>query len=413
MISEIMIVVLLCVILVMSISLFFILRNYPSKYRILLRRRNKQINNQNQLIRILRSEFDRRFHEQDAELTRSQLLLQLENTERKLTQEALGRTEAQNRALLYAIPDLIFRINKDGYFLDYHIGKGFKLWIPPEEVIHKKIDDVFPEDVNHLFMNAIRTVLQTNEMIIFEFHFKSSQFDYIFETRMVLSGTDEIIAIVRDVSEQKRLEEEILEVSNREQIRIGQDLHDGLGQLLTGISFLSRGLSQKLEVLQLQEETQNAEEINNLVKQAISQTRALARGLLPVFEADSLDSALNEMAINTENLFGIECKFHSKDTFIVHDNEIAMHLYRITQEAVNNALKHANPTKIQIVFYQEDDTITLKIKDNGKGFPVKIDENKGMGLKIMRIRASMIGASIYFERDDNGWTNVHCFFTQE
>ncbi len=146
-----------------------------------------------------------------------------------------------------------------------------------------------------------------------------------------------------DITESKRLEKAILEISAREQRRIGQDLHDGLGQHLTGIAFMSKVLEQKLAD-QSPREAADAAKIVKLVNEAIHKARELSRGLLPVVsDAGGLMSALEQLAAEVEDLFGISCRFECDQPVLIHDNDAAMHLYHIAQEAVNNAIKHGAP----------------------------------------------------------------------
>src|SRR6266542_2846028 len=153
-----------------------------------------------------------------------------------------------------------------------------------------------------------------------------------------------------DVTERKRLEKEILEISNREQQRIGQDLHDGLSQQLAGIELMCEVLQQKLAA-KSKAEAGRVSEIARHVREAITHTRNLARGLSPVqLDANGLMSALQELAVNVEKMFKIECRFQCDEPILVQNNEAVTHLYRIAQEAINNAIKHGKANRIIITF---------------------------------------------------------------
>ena len=157
-----------------------------------------------------------------------------------------------------------------------------------------------------------------------------------------------IIATGIDITERKHLEKAILEVSGREQRRIGQDLHDGLGQHLTGIAFMSKVQEQKLMEKSLPE-AGDAAKIVKLVNEAIYKTRELARGLLPVVsDAHGLMSALQQWAGEVEDLFGVSCRFECFAPVLIHDDTVATHLYYIAREAVNNAIKHGHASQIVI-----------------------------------------------------------------
>jgi PAS domain S-box-containing protein len=202
------------------------------------------------------------------------------------------------------------------------------------------------------------------------------------------------LVIFRDITERKRLEREILEISDRERQRIGQDLHDGLCQQLAGIELMSQVLEQKLGS-RSRGAAGRAGEISQHVRNAIAQTRSLARGLSPVtLDSEGLVSALQELAANTERIFGVFCRFEHGDPVRVADLATATHLYRIAQEAVSNATKHGKATVITIQLRQLGDQLVLEISDNGAGLPATGGAGRGMGLRIMRYRAGIIGGSV-------------------
>jgi PAS domain S-box-containing protein len=219
-----------------------------------------------------------------------------------------------------------------------------------------------------------------------------------------------IIATGIDVTEHKRLEGAVLEVSNSEQRRIGQDLHDGLGQHLTGIAFLSKTLQQKLAD-KLQPEAADAAKIVSLVNEAIRKTRELARGLQPVL-SDSLGlmSALQHWAGEVEDLFHINCRLESDNPILIHNATTANHLYRIAQEAVHNAIKHGKARNITIGLMEVIGRGILSIRDDGSGIIDTDGHKEGMGLHIMRYRAGMIGGALEIARCGESGTLVTCIF---
>ncbi|HEX4019748.1 MAG TPA: PAS domain S-box protein [Acidobacteriaceae bacterium] len=219
-----------------------------------------------------------------------------------------------------------------------------------------------------------------------------------------------IIATGIDITERKHLEKAILDISAREQRRIGQDLHDGLGQHLTGIAFMAKVHEAKLAE-QKRSETEDAAKIVKLVNEAIFKTRELARGLLPVVsDPQGLMSALQLWAAEVEDLFGISCCFRCETPVLIHDYTMATHLYHIAQEAVNNAIKHGDPQKILIQLMAEQGRGTLVIKDDGKGIVEPPRDTRGMGLHIMKYRAGIIGGALEIERDTTIGTIVTCIF---
>ena len=212
---------------------------------------------------------------------------------------------------------------------------------------------------------------------------------------------------IRDITERKRLEKENLEISEREQRRIGQDLHDGLCQQLAGIEMLSQVLAKKLAPNAKAAARANA--IAGAVREAISQTRLLARGLSPVtLESEGLMSALAELALNTEKMFLIRCDFHCAETVKYSDHAAATHLFRIAQEAVSNAIKHGHAKKIAIRLDAGAEHLQLSVSDNGTGFPQSKPTSRGMGLHIMQSRIGMVGGSLRIENLGEGGARVSC-----
>jgi PAS domain S-box-containing protein len=229
-----------------------------------------------------------------------------------------------------------------------------------------------------------------------------------------LAGRRLFTGFVRDITERKQAELRqaeltriLTEISDRERHRFGQDLHDGLCQQLAAIEFMSQTLQQKL-ASKSQPDAERVAEIAGYVREAIRQTRALAKGLSPVtLEVEGLMTALQELAANTQKLFGMDCRFECKTAIRLADLAVATHLYRIAQEAVSNAIKHGRAKQIWIQLQAAAGRAVLKIKDNGRGFsPDASPPAAGMGLHIMQYRAGMIGASLHFEHASG--TTVVC-----
>ena len=210
---------------------------------------------------------------------------------------------------------------------------------------------------------------------------------------------------LRDITERHSLEREIVEISEREQQRIGHDLHDGLGQELTGIAMLSTSLAGELGQNGASEARQ-AEKVADLIHQTIRHTRELARGLCPVnLEDEGLVAALRMLAQSVSQLPGVECTFET-DAVGAVDSIVASHLYRIAQEAINNALRHGKAHHIEMRFISSNGC-TISVKDDGVGMPPNPPES-GMGLRLMEYRAKAIRGSIRIRPADGGGTVVEC-----
>lgn len=218
------------------------------------------------------------------------------------------------------------------------------------------------------------------------------------------------IGSITDITERKRLENEILSISGQEQQRIGQALHDRLGQHLTGIAFLAKALAQKLNALQL-EEASSAEEVATLINQAILRTRDLARMLHPVELAENgLVAALQDLVSNAGRMFKISCQFVCDQAVQIEDKDVATHLYHIAQEAITNAVKHGHATVVTVELGQDDTRAYLKVDDNGDGIPQGYQNSPGIGLRIMKHRTAMIDGELHINRSAHGGTLLTCSF---
>lgn len=212
----------------------------------------------------------------------------------------------------------------------------------------------------------------------------------------------------RDITRRVELEHEILAASEREQRRLGQDLHDDLCQQLAGIEFLSQRLAKDLAAKGAAG-TARAREIARMVRRAMTQSRALARGLSPVrLEAEGLTDALRELAAGTRKVFGCDCRCCCDPPVLVTDPAMATHLYRIAQEAVSNALKHGKAGRIEINLTARASAAALTVTDNGVGLSGRQHKRTGMGLRIMRYRAEVIGGTLSAEPLPGGGTRVVC-----
>ncbi len=207
--------------------------------------------------------------------------------------------------------------------------------------------------------------------------------------------------------ERRGLEEELLNISSREQRHIGQDLHDGLCQQLIGIEFRNSVLVQQLQKTPAAQA--EAAKIGESIRDVTRQARALARGLSPVqIEANGLMAALDGLTANAAKLFCLACSFECARPVLVENPTVATHLYRVAQEAMGNAIKHAQAKSIVVSLKQSDGELTLTVKDNGHGFEKGSSVMEGMGLRIMEYRADMIGAMLRVDSTIGKGTTVAC-----
>ncbi len=222
-----------------------------------------------------------------------------------------------------------------------------------------------------------------------------------------------LLAIGQDITDRRKLEREISEISTREQRRIGQELHDGLGQELTGLGYLAETLWGDLKVRQAAE-AETANKLARGIEHALDQARAIAKGLVPVeIDAKGLMSALAELVSNTQHRCGITCRFLCSEPAPVGDTATAIQLFRIVQEAINNAAKHARAGHIAVELNTDESQITLQVRDDGVGISGDgvagdPEHGPGMGLRIMRHRAGVIGATLSIGPAEGGGTTVTC-----
>jgi two-component system sensor kinase FixL len=206
----------------------------------------------------------------------------------------------------------------------------------------------------------------------------------------------------RDVAARRRLEREVLQISENERQRIARDLHDDLGQQLTGVAMLARALSSKLAARGVPEAAE-VEELGELVQGAISQSMALARGLDPLTEFGSdLPAALEALAQDGERRFRIRCGFRRRGDLPAVNGAIAAHLYRMAQEAITNAVKHGPAAVVDIELRGESGALELTVIDDGKATLDPDNFARGRGLRIMEYRARTIGAELAIDSNPTG-----------
>ena len=213
---------------------------------------------------------------------------------------------------------------------------------------------------------------------------------------------------VRDITEQRAIEQEIIAIAESERRRIGRDLHDGLGQELTGISLGLQTLSEQL-ARECSQHEHTMRDLTAMVQKAIVDTQRFARVLSPGFSQDvRLSESLMALAAEINEHSGVSCEAHCSDTDDPHDEKVATHLFRIAQESINNALKHGEASLIELNFRREGNALVLEILDDGVGIPVDQSQLEGLGLKNMRYRARMLNGTLTVTPRASGGTRVFC-----
>lgn len=342
------------------------------------------------------------------------------STQRELTQAAVKDRDERLRAILETAVEGIVTIDQRGIIESVNTATERIFGYSARELTGQKIGILMSsphrEAHDSYLANYLRTgqakIIGTGQEVTGRRKDGSSFPMDLAVSEVKLARGRMFTGFIRDITERKRLEKEILEISDREQRSIGQDLHDGLCQHLAGIELMSQVLAQKIAV----KSKAQAKQVNDIarhVRDAISHTRALARGLSPVtIESEGLTSALNELATNTEKIFRVQCRCDCNESVEIHDHAAATHLFRIAQEAVSNAIKHGKARRVVISLRKVRSSVVLSVGDDGKGFPSHAKKSKGMGLRIMQSRAGMIGGTIAIERNSGGGVNVTCAMPQ-
>jgi signal transduction histidine kinase len=231
--------------------------------------------------------------------------------------------------------------------------------------------------------------------------------------RTLLNELDERVrdrtrALRREMIERERLDREIAIVADRERRRLGQELHDSLGQHLTGTALTAQTLRESLAMRAAPEVVQ-ADKVVRYIEDGIDLTRNLARGFFsPELDGEGLVVALQSLAENMSERFQVACKIDNDESSPVSDSNVATQLYRIAQEAVMNAIKHADARQIEIRLTSDKKNVVLEVIDDGVGFPERVPEPAGLGLRLMSHGAALIGANFQVRRNGDRGTSVVC-----
>jgi PAS domain S-box-containing protein len=360
-----------------------------------------------------RQELERRVQERTRALSEANAALQREVEERARVEAALRASEERWRRMLEieTVGVIFFKANgcitdandaflrMSGYSRE-DLAQGLVRWdrMTPPEFMPRSLRAVDE------FLTCGRTTPYEKQYIRKD----GSRWWALFAATRL--NAEEGGEFVIDVTEVKRLEQEILAISGREQRRIGQDLHDDLCQRLGGLQLLSGVLASDLAA-QAHPQAEQARGILAQVRETLERARRLARGLVPVaLQEGGLDTALQELANSSAELFRIPCEFRAEGPVALADPSAAIHLYRIAQEAITNAVKHGRAKQVLIGLSEATNHCELRVTDDGRGFVPAAEGAPGMGLRIMKYRAAMIGATLEVHTAVGQGTRVICAF---
>lgn len=287
-----------------------------------------------------------------------------------------------------------------GYRANDVVGQNMRLLVPPPS--GEEHDDYIRASLLTGQPNVIGVSRE-----IFGQRKDGSRFPMEFAVGEVERGRRRLFTVtVRDITQRRQLEKQVLEITDQERRRIAQDLHDGLCQHLAATEFATQLLTDTLAQQSLPQATE-ARQIVGFIQRAMTQAHEIAHGLHPVeIGPGGLLSALNDLSASIRKSCHVTCDVNTNGAADLLDDKEATHIYRIVQEAVANAIKHGKPSQIRIELRDEGARIVLRVSDNGCGLPEQLRQNKGIGINSMNYRACMIGAMFTVRRDPKGGTTV-------
>jgi len=321
-------------------------------------------------------------------------------------EEAQRRSEAHVRTVINSAPIALLAVDANG-MITFEDGQALgAMGVKPGEHLGRYATEVY-QDFPLMLQNVRRALAGESFSSVLEF--ASTVFECRFTPfREKGNQPSGFIAVTTDITDRSRLQREILEISDREQARIGQDIHDGLCQQLIGMGFGLNSLEQSLRSQQ-RPEAVAADSIGKLLDEAINEARRVCRGLYPIrLSTQGLQAALEEMAAAAAERYRVRCVCEPAGDSFSCDVATATHLYRIGKEALTNALKHSGARTVSIRLARSAEVVVLEVADDGKGFNHAARREGGMGLHIMNYRARLIGGSLQLRDNENGGTVVSC-----
>jgi PAS domain S-box-containing protein len=316
--------------------------------------------------------------------------------------------------------DAITILDIEGNIISWNLGAERIYGYSEAEAVKMNISRIIPDHKQDEMMSLTQRVLKGENIELYETQrlAKDNRLLDISLTATLLKDEKgkpfAITTTERDITERRRLEKEVLDITERERELIGQEMHDGMGQALTGIAVMSKGLALKLKSKskgKSSEKIKDALTISKLASKAIAQTQDLAKMLYPIdIETGGLVSALTTLAYNAEKTMQVTCRFRCGKSVSIKNLVEAKQIYRIVQEAITNAIKHGKAKKIDINLRLTKKGIVLSVKNDGLDFPKLSPRRKGLGLRIMKYRTGLIGGSLDIRKGDKGGTVVTCIF---
>jgi PAS domain S-box-containing protein len=327
---------------------------------------------------------------------------------------ALEASEARTRSVLDAAVDAIITIDPEGDILTFNAAAEKMFGYSAEEAIGCNVKILMGPPDRDRHDEYLRRYRQTGERHVIgatrEFRARrkdGTSFPVQLSVNEIASH-GAFTGIVRDLTQQRALQAEIVRSATLEQRRIGQELHDSTQQELSGLGMLAQNLSEALDADLLTVERDLAAKIAGGIAKVNRDLRELACGLVPVPIPHGLMAGLDRLAKNIDETHRVACRFECPAPVEIEDDHAAMQLYRIAQEAVTNALKHAEANAITIRLERNPDALELEVADNGVGIEERRKLERGLGLRIMEHRCSIIGGELQVRRQAASGTSVIC-----
>jgi signal transduction histidine kinase len=356
-----------------------------------------------------KDKLETRVQQRTAELTKANVQLGGEIEDRKRAQEAVESERKRLYSVMQMLPGYVILHARD-HKVRFANDRFLELFGEPGD---RPCYDIMRRQKQPCDTCQVLSVLDAQALQEWEWTCLADRTYHVWGYPFTdVDQTQVMLELGIDITERKNLEAEILRISELERQRIGQDLHDSLSQTLSGISCLSQVLHNKLAAKSMAEAAE-AKMIESLITDSIKLTYALARGLIPVGVAsEGLMSALTNLASNVASMFNIRCIFQCDQPVLINDRLAATHMYRIAQEAINNAVRHGQAQNVIISLALSNGDIALTVEDDGAGLPEGVNQSKGMGLRIMDYRARTIGASLSVQPRSRGGTCLICRLKQ-
>jgi two-component system CheB/CheR fusion protein len=340
-------------------------------------------------------------------------------TDRKAAESALQASEERLGAILSTASDAIITIDHNGNIQSVNIAAEQMFGYRADEMVGQSVNMLMPAADREEHDRHIAAYLRTGEKHVIG---STREVDArrkdgsVFPTELSVSEIKHLKLFTRihhDLTQRKQLERDVVEAASLEQRRIGQDLHDSVAQELTALNLLVKDLGETLPT-DSANASQLVEQMARGLQRSKQKLRAVLRGLLPVaVDSEGLMAALADLDDRTQQEGKVTCTFDCPTRVSVADNLTATHVFLIAQEAVHNAVKHAQAQKVRITLTTTDGNLALSVQDDGVGMPIQLTETQGLGLRIMHNRAAIIGATLTLKPAEPSGTVVTCVLARK